>query len=73
MSVGTKIFHQEIRSTAISFVFVFAQIGGSLFPIVTGVLGAHVGVSVMQPVLVGLISAMGVSWLLVPQSQTKVE
>lgn len=73
MSVGTKIFPPEISGTAISFVFVFAQIGGSLFPIVTGVLGAHVGVSVMQPILVGLIAATAVSWLLVPQSETKSE
>lgn len=56
-----------------SFVFVFAQMGGSLFPIITGVLGAHVGVAVLQPMLVGLITATGVSWLLVPQPQSKTE
>ncbi len=73
ISVGTRLFPPEISATAISFVFVFAQIGGSLFPIVTGVLGAHAGVSVMQPILVGLIAAMTISWLLVPQPKGKMK
>ncbi|KAK0717604.1 major facilitator superfamily domain-containing protein [Lasiosphaeria miniovina] len=67
ISVGSRLFPPDISATAISFVFVFAQVGGSLFPIVTGVLGSHLGVGVMQPVLVGLIVATTVSWLLVPQ------
>ncbi|KAK4173220.1 major facilitator superfamily domain-containing protein [Triangularia setosa] len=73
ISVGTCIFPSDINPTALSFVFVFAQVGGSLFPIITGVLGAYVGVSVMQPVLVALITATAISWLLVPQSQPKEE
>jgi hypothetical protein len=73
VSVGTRLFPAEISATAISFVFVFAQMGGSLFPIVTGVLGAKAGVSVMQPILVGLIAAMTISWLLVPQPKGKMK
>ncbi|KAH8912758.1 MFS general substrate transporter [Coniochaeta sp. PMI_546] len=73
ISVGSRIFPADISTTAISFVFVFAQMGGSLFPIVTGVLGAHVGVAVLQPMLVGLITATGISWLLVPQAQSKTD
>jgi len=63
------LFPPELNATAISFVFVFAQLGGSFFPVLTGVLGSRMGpggVRVMQPVLVGLISATGISWLLVP-------
>ncbi|KAK4446095.1 major facilitator superfamily domain-containing protein [Podospora aff. communis PSN243] len=67
ISVGTRIFPRDISPTAISFLFVFAQMGGSLFPIVTGILAAYVGVSVLQPVMIGLLAAMAVSWLLVPQ------
>ncbi len=73
ISVGARLFPPEINATAISFIFVFAQIGGSLFPILTGVLGAHAGVSVMQPILVGLIAAMTISWLLVPQPKGKTK
>jgi hypothetical protein len=69
--VGTRLFPADISATAISFVFVFAQTGGSFFPVVTGVLGAHAGVAVMQPILVGLIVAMTISWLLVPQPKGK--
>lgn len=69
--MGTRIFPEDISTTAISFVFVIAQMGGSLFPIVTGVLSAHVGVAALQPMLVGLITATGISWLFVPQSLSK--
>ncbi|KAG7289343.1 hypothetical protein NEMBOFW57_005710 [Staphylotrichum longicolle] len=38
----------------------------------SGVIGAHAGVAVMQPILVGLIVAMTISWLLVPQPKGKM-
>ncbi|KAK5655242.1 hypothetical protein OQA88_5809 [Cercophora sp. LCS_1] len=71
LSVGTRILPPSISATAISFVFVFAQTGGSLFPIVTGLLGSYVGVGVLQPMLVALISATGISWLFVPQPKAE--
>lgn len=40
--------------------------GGSLFPIVTGVVASSAGVSVLQPILVALLVATLVTWLLVP-------
>ncbi|KXX79335.1 Bypass of stop codon protein 6 [Madurella mycetomatis] len=73
ISVGAQLFPIEINATAISFVFVFAQVGGSVFPIITGVLGARTSVSVTQPILVGLIAAMTISWLLVPQPKGKTK
>jgi hypothetical protein len=51
-------------------VFVFAQIGGSLFPVITGLVSSSKGVWVLQPMLVGLISATAISWLLVPQPKS---
>lgn len=48
-------------------VFVLAQAGGSLFPSLTGVIASQAGVKVMQPILVGLIVAMGISWTLIPK------
>lgn len=50
-----------------AFVFVLGQIGGSIFPAITGVIAARVGVKVLQPILVGLFSATAVSWLLLPK------
>ncbi|OKP14233.1 Bypass of stop codon protein 6 [Penicillium subrubescens] len=50
-----------------AFVFVLGQIGGSIFPAITGVIAARVGVKVLQPMLVGLFSATAVSWLLLPK------
>lgn len=44
-----------------------AQAGGSLFPSITGFIAGSAGVQVLQPILVGLIVAMGISWALVPK------
>lgn len=67
MSVGSKLFSKEQQPTALGFIFVLAQAGGSFFPAITGVIASRVGVKVMQPVLVGLIVATGISWALVPK------
>ncbi|KAL1957552.1 hypothetical protein VTO42DRAFT_5779 [Malbranchea cinnamomea] len=67
VSVGSKLFPPELCSSALALVFVLGQVGGSIFPAVTGIIAAHAGVKVLQPMLVGLIVAMGISWLLVPK------
>ncbi|KAJ5789947.1 uncharacterized protein N7518_006958 [Penicillium psychrosexuale] len=67
ISVGSKIFSPQIRSSAIAFVFVLGQIGGSVFPALTGIIAGQVGVQVLQPMLVGLLGAAGVSWLILPK------
>jgi fucose permease len=51
----------------LALVFVFAQMGGSLFPIITGLVSSNSGVKVLQPILVGLLCATAISWLLVPR------
>jgi hypothetical protein len=53
--------------TLSAFVFVLGQIGGSIFPAITGVIAAQVGVKVLQPMLVGLFAAAGISWLFLPK------
>jgi fucose permease len=67
ITLGSKLFNHEIRSTALAFVFVFAQMGGSVFPIITGVVASSAGVRVLQPMLTGLIAATTIAWLFVPQ------
>ncbi|KAF7562845.1 hypothetical protein G7046_g1263 [Stylonectria norvegica] len=66
ISIGSKLFSHRIRSTAIAFVFVFAQLGGCLFPVITGLVASRAGVSVLQPMLCGLMAATAISWLIVP-------
>ena len=44
--------------------------GGSLFPIITGIVSSNAGVKVLQPILVGLLAATTISWLLVPQPKS---
>ncbi|KAK2923743.1 Major facilitator superfamily [Fusarium oxysporum f. sp. vasinfectum] len=66
ISVGSKLFNPRIQSTALAFLFVFAQLGGCLFPIITGLIAASAGVSILQPILCALLVATSVSWLFVP-------
>ena len=48
-----------------------AQAGGSLFPSITGVIASSAGVQVLQPILVGLIVVMSISWVLVPKASRR--
>ena len=54
-----------------ALVFVIAQAGGALFPAITGLIASKAGVGVLQPILIGLIIAMGASWALVPKVEHK--
>ena len=44
-----------------------------MFPAITGIVAARAGVKVLQPVLVGLIGATGVTWLCLPKVQLHQE
>ncbi|PWY73052.1 MFS transporter, partial [Aspergillus heteromorphus CBS 117.55] len=68
ISVASKIFPDDIRSSAIALVFVLGQVGGSLFPVLTGIISVHTGVKALQPMLLALLCATGISWLLVPKA-----
>ncbi|KAJ4861453.1 major facilitator superfamily domain-containing protein [Trichoderma breve] len=70
ISLGSKLFSPDIHSTALPLVFVFAQMGGSLFPIITGVVSADAGVRVLQPILVALLATTAVTWMLVPSPKS---
>ncbi|KAL2808255.1 major facilitator superfamily domain-containing protein [Aspergillus granulosus] len=67
VSVASKLFAAEIRSSALAFIFLLGQMGGAAFPAVTGVIASEAGVKVLQPMLVGLLGATGVSWLIIPK------
>ncbi|KAE8355479.1 major facilitator superfamily domain-containing protein [Aspergillus coremiiformis] len=69
ISVASKIFTVDMRSSALAFIFVLGQVGGAVFPAVTGIMATKVGVAVLQPMLVGLLGATGVSWLMLPKSR----
>ena len=59
--------YSRASNLIIGLVFVIAQAGGAIFPALTGVIATKAGVGVLQPILIGLIVAMGVSWALVPK------
>jgi fucose permease len=53
------------------FIFVLAQAGGAIFPSITGLIATSVGVSVLQPIVLALFVAGGISWWLVPKVPTR--
>ena len=55
----------------VALIFVVAQAGGALFPAISGVVSARVGVATLQPILVGLLAAMVVAWFIVPDPKKK--
>ncbi|MCJ1258271.1 hypothetical protein MMC24_006102 [Lignoscripta atroalba] len=73
ISVGSKLFPQKIQPAALGFVFVLAQAGAAIFPAVTGLIASRAGVGVLQPILVGLLVIMGISWMLVPKVPARSE
>ncbi|KAJ9662802.1 hypothetical protein H2198_001254 [Neophaeococcomyces mojaviensis] len=67
VSLGSQILPKEIRSSGLAFVFMMGQVGGSIFPAITGLIASRAGIKVLQPMVVGLCSATAVIWLLVPR------
>jgi fucose permease len=59
--------YPRTSNLAIGLVFVIAQAGGAIFPALTGVIATKAGVGVLQPILIGLIVAMGVSCAFIPK------
>ncbi|KAJ9602295.1 hypothetical protein H2200_013150 [Cladophialophora chaetospira] len=67
VSVATKLCPPANRNTALGLIFVLGQAGGSLFPTITGLVAAHAGVKVLQPILVGLFVLVCASWWIIPK------
>ncbi|OTB05844.1 hypothetical protein M426DRAFT_10289 [Hypoxylon sp. CI-4A] len=61
MSVASKLFPREAQPAALGFIFVLAQAGGAIFPSVTGLIATKAGVAVLQPIVLVLFVAGGIS------------
>ncbi|KAI0024335.1 major facilitator superfamily domain-containing protein [Xylariomycetidae sp. FL0641] len=70
MSVASKLFPRDSQTAALGLIFVVAQAGGAIFPSITGLIATHAGVAILQPIVLALFVAGGLSWLLVPKVQT---
>ncbi|KAF2209949.1 hypothetical protein CERZMDRAFT_113662 [Cercospora zeae-maydis SCOH1-5] len=65
ISVGSKLMPHEVQQSGLAVVFVMAQAGGSMFPAITGVIAAEGGVGTLQPILIGLLAALAISWFVI--------
>jgi fucose permease len=66
IQVASEVIPRKVRSSALGLIFVMAQLGGSAFPALTGVIASKRGVDVLPPIAAGLIAATGVTWWFVP-------
>ncbi|KAI0129327.1 MFS general substrate transporter [Hypoxylon sp. NC0597] len=73
MSVASKLFPREDQPAALGFIFVLAQAGGAIFPSITGLIAVNAGVAVLQPIVLALFVAGGISWWLVPKVAQRIE
>ncbi|KAF2811912.1 uncharacterized protein BDZ99DRAFT_282905 [Mytilinidion resinicola] len=69
----TVVSIKQRRSQSRGLVFVIAQAGGTIFPGLAGLVAGKAGVSVLQPILIALIVAMGISWVMIPRVEQKKE
>jgi len=47
------------------------QAGSAAFPFLTGAVASRAGVRVLQPIMIGLLAGMAVSWAFVPRQKEK--
>jgi hypothetical protein len=67
------VFPRKTRSTALGFLFVLAQGGGTFFPSLTGLIAETAGVAVLQPNVTGLLVLGGIVWWFLPKVPQVVE
>ncbi|GAB1737670.1 hypothetical protein NU219Hw_g2084t1 [Hortaea werneckii] len=72
VSVGSQLIPSELQASGLAMIFVVAQAGGAIFPAITGVIASRAGVGTLQPIVVGLLAAIVVSWALVPNPRRKI-
>ncbi|KAF4625771.1 hypothetical protein G7Y89_g12390 [Cudoniella acicularis] len=64
-TISRNLGFREVVSKK-GLVFLVAQAGAAIFPSLIGLIASKVGVSVLPPIVVGLIVAMAVMWAFVP-------
>ncbi|KAJ3778318.1 MFS general substrate transporter [Lentinula raphanica] len=67
LSASRKVIPRWIYTGAIGWITGFGQAGSAALPFLTGALADAVGISSLQPLLVGMMSTMIALWLLVPR------
>ncbi|KAL5634138.1 hypothetical protein ACGC1H_006088 [Rhizoctonia solani] len=68
MNVLGAIVPKWVLTGSMGWVASIGQVGGALFPFLTGTLIQKYGVHVLQPILVALLGGMLISWILIPSS-----
>ncbi|CAE6453923.1 unnamed protein product [Rhizoctonia solani] len=68
MNITSAIVPKRILTGSIGWIASFGQAGSAVFPFMTGALAQKHSVKVLQPMLVGMLSALIVLWTLIPSS-----
>ncbi|KDN39561.1 hypothetical protein RSAG8_08717, partial [Rhizoctonia solani AG-8 WAC10335] len=68
MNITGAIVPKRILTGSIGWIASFGQAGSAVFPFMTGALAQKHSVKVLQPMLVGMLTALIVLWTLIPAS-----
>lgn len=63
---ATKLLPTEYHVSAIGFAAALGGGGAAVFPFVVGIIAQKAGVSVLQPIIVAILSSILVLWLILP-------
>ncbi|KUI59936.1 Bypass of stop codon protein 6 [Cytospora mali] len=63
---ATKLLPMEYHVSAIGFAAALGGGGAAVFPFVVGIIAQKVGVSVLQPIIVAILSFILIMWLILP-------
>ncbi|KAI0759756.1 MFS general substrate transporter [Irpex lacteus] len=66
MNHTAKILPRSLLTGSIGWIAGVGQAGSACIPFITGAIASKAGIASLQPVLVGLMSAMFVLWIVVP-------
>lgn len=69
--ITTKLLPKHIHVSAIGFAMAIGGTGGTVFPFIIGAVAQSEGVEVLQPIILGLIAVVTITWLSFPRINNK--
>lgn len=71
ISVISKLLPRHLHVGAIGFIAAIGSCGAAALPFATGALAQRYGAWVLQPMIISLLSAMGILWIFIPEPDKK--
>ncbi|EIW82726.1 MFS general substrate transporter [Coniophora puteana RWD-64-598 SS2] len=73
MNHAGRVLPRWILTGSIGWIGAVGTAGAAFFPFLTGILASKEGIKVLQPLVVGMISAMAIVWAIIPRGRQRPE